>query len=60
METPILVDEVAWEQGALVRPAGGDLYFCTTRWEHGAIWDEACPGGMRVPIGSRGSKSVDL
>lgn len=40
VETPILVDRVAWEQGALVDPAGGELYLCTSKCEQGAMWEQ--------------------
>lgn len=33
VETPIVMEKIVWEQGALVNPGGGLLYFCTTKWE---------------------------
>lgn len=59
VETPITVDKVAGEQGALVGPAGGQLYFCTTECDAGCQIGSG-PGGISGPSGSRVSNSVDL
>ena len=45
VETPILVDTVAYEQVRVpswVGPAGGYVYICATinKWEQGTKWDQ--------------------